>query len=331
MDSIDDDLNPCSGPGPTTFRLRDETDLIALVATTLGFHPTSSIVLVCVDGAGRVFQARCDLAPDADGVPAVVHSLLSAGLRNGGRTTFLLTYTDDERRSRLHLRAVARALGGARRDVVMRLRVDGGRFYPAAGHGSLAARVGVPYDLGAHPLLARRVLRGDVLHPDRDALVSSLDPVAGPETDAVAAAYTKLGPLDVTDSSMLLSEREWLERRLRDDPEHWTPATLARVLRAVHVGSVRDVALSAAEEPRTGDLWVRVWQRVLRLAPPETRAAPAALLGFAAWISGDGALAWCGVERAQAVDPEQSLARLVAHLLEEAVPPPQLGSLRSPA
>ncbi len=327
MDSIDDDLDP----GPTTFRLRDETDLIALVATTLGFHPTSSIVLVCVDAAGHMFQARCDLAPDAAGVPDVVQSLLSAGLRNGGRTTFLLTYTDDEHRSRLHLRAVTRALVRAHREVVMRLRVDGGRFYPTAGHGSMTARVGVPYELGSHPLLARRVLRGGVLHPDRDALVRSLDPVVGPETDAVAAAWTALGRLEVTDASVLLSEAEWLDRRLReDDPETWPPETLARVLRAVHVGRVRDVALTAAE-PGTGDRWVRVWQRALRLAPAEAQAAPAALLGFAAWVAGDGALAWCGVERAQAVDPGHSLAGVVAELLEEAVPPPQAGPLRSSA
>ena len=47
----------------------------------------------------------------------------------------------------------------------------------------------------------------------------------------------------------------------------------------------------------------------------------AGLLAFAAWLSGDGALAWCAVERCLAADPDHTLAHLVARALEQAVPP----------
>jgi hypothetical protein len=313
------DLDPDLGSGPTTFRLRDETDLIALVATTLGFHPTRSIVLLCVDDDGRVFQARCDLAPSAHGIPDVVDSLLSAALRNGGCSTFLLTYTDDTRLSRAHLRAVTRELVAAGREVVLRLRVHEGRWFPAAGQSSPETRFGVPFDLGSHPLMARRVLRGEVMHADRDELVRSLDPTPGAEADAVAAAYARLGRLD-RGPVALRREAAWLRRALGEEPGSWPPETLARVLRAVAVGRVRDEALGEIQ-PHTAEEWLRVWTRVMRLAPAEAAAAPAALLGFAAWMGGDGALAWCGVERAFAVDRRQSLARLVSDLLEAAVPP----------
>ena len=42
---------------------------------------------------------------------------------------------------------------------------------------------------------------------------------------------------------------------------------------------------------------VDLWRDVVRRRPRELRAAPAALLGFAAWLAGNGALAWCAVDR----------------------------------
>lgn len=329
MDSIEPWLDPdipAHDAPPERFRLRNETDLVALVVTTLGFHPTESIVMVCVDEAGRMFQARCDLAPSAVHVRGVVDSLLDAGARNGGRTTFLVTFTADERRSRQHLRATSRALRAAGCVVAMRLRVHDGRWFPASGQPSSATRRGVAFDLTAHPLMARMVLRGEVMLADRDALVHTLDPAPGPEADAVASSLEELGELDLDDRGVLRGESEWLGRVLGEAPETWSPATVARVLRGIRIGDVRDVALHAVDRPSAA-IWVRVWRRVVRLAPAHAVAAPAALLGFAAWGEGDGALAWCGVERAFEVDPAHSLARLVADLLVHAVPPDALDRL----
>lgn len=50
-------------------------------------------------------------------------------------------------------------------------------------------------------------------------------------------------------------------------------------------------------------------------------APAAALLGFCAWLSGNGALGWCAVDRALEADPDQSLARLVGDVLTAAMPP----------
>jgi hypothetical protein len=45
------------------------------------------------------------------------------------------------------------------------------------------------------------------------------------------------------------------------------------------------------------------------------------MLAFAAWLDGDGALAWCAVDRAREADPDHELCALVAETLENAVPP----------
>ena len=47
----------------------------------------------------------------------------------------------------------------------------------------------------------------------------------------------------------------------------------------------------------------------------------ACLAAFAAWLQGDGALAWCAVERALAADPAYSWADLIVQSLEQAVSP----------
>ncbi|GAA5152171.1 hypothetical protein GCM10023340_32060 [Nocardioides marinquilinus] len=42
---------------------------------------------------------------------------------------------------------------------------------------------------------------------------------------------------------------------------------------------------------------VALWTDLTKRAPDDVRAAPASLLGFASWLSGHGALAWCRVGR----------------------------------
>ena len=58
---------------------------------------------------------------------------------------------------------------------------------------------------------------------------------------------------------------------------------------------------------------------MVRRSPTELLAAPAALLAFAAWLAGDGALAWCAVDRCALADPDYRMAGLVAHTLEQRV------------
>ena len=76
----------------------------------------------------------------------------------------------------------------------------------------------------------------------------------------------------------------------------------------------------------------------MRRLPATHVAGPAAVLAFAAWLAGDGALAWCAVDRCRESEPTHSLASLVAQLLESATPPdtwatlqPEVGASGDPA
>ena len=66
---------------------------------------------------------------------------------------------------------------------------------------------------------------------------------------------------------------------------------------------------------------VELWSGLVRRCPRDLVPHAAAVLAFVAWLAGDGALAWCGVDRAREVEPDHSLARLVADLLEGVVSP----------
>jgi hypothetical protein len=59
----------------------------------------------------------------------------------------------------------------------------------------------------------------------------------------------------------------------------------------------------------------------VRSAPTDLVAPVASVLAFLAWLAGDGALAWCALERAAEGDPPCSLADTVARALEQALPP----------
>ena len=66
---------------------------------------------------------------------------------------------------------------------------------------------------------------------------------------------------------------------------------------------------------------VDLWTDAVRRLPPTHVAGPAAVLAFAAWLAGDGALAWCAVDRCREAEPDHSLAGLVAQLLDRAARP----------
>jgi hypothetical protein len=74
-------------------------------------------------------------------------------------------------------------------------------------------------------------------------------------------------------------------------------------------------------EPAHRAAHLRLWTDVLRAAPIEFVPAPAALLAFAAWQSGDGALAAVAIERALGADPCYSMALLLADAISGGLPP----------
>ena len=115
------------------------------------------------------------------------------------------------------------------------------------------------------------------------------------------------------------------------------PAEAARLLEAIADPDRRDAAWGGAARADARS-HVELWSGLVRCCPPDLVPHAAGVLAFLAWLAGDGALAWCGVDRAREGDPAHSLAQLVSDLLERAVPPsvwepllPDLVSRRRPA
>jgi hypothetical protein len=317
MDPTTDSPTPPAQP-TTLLSARTPEDIAAFVPLALGFVPQHSVVMVSIGPAGGM-HARVDLPQDPDDVDDVVEALLRPARRHGVREVVVVVYDDDTTVADEAAWALHEELTAA--GVVVRevLRVHDHHWYAVLPGAPLAAYQGVPFTLAEHRFTAQGVFDGRVTHASREALRATIapDPV---QVDSLA-------PLIAAARAMPSGALAAAVRRHLGDGTCFNPAELAQVARTVVSGARRDEAwawLSRAEARRAVDLW----SDAVRRLPTAHVAAPAAVLAFAAWLVGDGALAWCAVDRCREVEPEHSLAGLVAQLLESATSPDEWEVLR---
>jgi hypothetical protein len=313
-------------PDPSAFVARTPADLIAVAPAVLGFHPQDSVVLLTFGPPGGSFHARVDLPVESEHQQEVADVLIDAARANDVRRAAVLIYTDDVEAAFAQGELLVGRLLDLEVDVLEVLRVDDGRWHPVPDDGS----PGTAYELETHPFTAQRVFEGHVVRRDREELVDSL--VGTDEDDAVAVALAANRSADLIATSeeatdpahgFLRSEARWLQRRIRthrDDRHPVTPRDAGRVLVLATIVSTRDVAWAEITRETSG-ADVELWSDLVRRAPRELLPGVSSLLAFAAWQHGDGALAWCAVDRCLEVDPDFSLAHCVADLLTRAVPP----------
>lgn len=323
-------------PPPTVRTLRRPEDLLALVPTLFGFHPSDSLVLVGIGGAPGV-HARVDLPTEAADRAAVGHTLLRALRRVDCTRVCLVAYVRaggaGEEAADV-LEDVGAVLSQAGVEIALGMVADGSRYRlwgPTDGVGSLHA-----YDPTTHPYLADAVMAGQVLHRSRAELLAGLDPVPA-LVDRVArhahAAADRLRLADPADppGHRVHVEARWANRLAR---RHFAtgdlpaPRVIGRLLVAMAVSPVVRDAVWVEIDRRRAAGAESVLRHLVQAAPPDLRAAPAALLGFAAWMRGDGATAWCAVDASRAADPDYRLAHLLTDLLDRAVPPTEWSPLR---
>ena len=310
-------------PTSPTFRIRTEADVLALVPYTLGFHPVDSLVLVTIDEQKRPFQARIDLPDDLDELPVIAEHLAFAALRNGAERALVIAYTDDECLGQAAAAALEEVLERSGVPTVMTIRADGSRWFPlgdAAGEGDPD---GQPYDVRGHELSSRAVLDGKVTFRDRAELADSLAALDPETVEEVEAAHDALQ--SVPPGQELLLESLWLMEQVRNhvaEPKVPDASTTARLLRDLAHRDVRDLVwcdITRSNAPAH----VTLWREVVRRSPERLVAPAAGLLAFASWLAGDGALAWCAVDRCLCADPDHVLGQLVGEALTSALPPTQ--------
>lgn len=323
-------------PTPATFTARNPTDLLAVVPYVLGFHPEDSVVLLTF-GPGESFHARMDLPVVEHEQRQVARLLREVVGRHGSDRVALVLYTEDAGAAQAFAAVAVPPLLAAGVEVIDVIRTDGERFH----HVGEPDDGGTAYDLSSHPYTADQVLRGRVVHDCRSALADSLVGADDEDVAAVAVAAdrtadrligvgkhprTPLGvrvPLQVALAGELRTEGRWLQRTVRRalaDPAGITTADAGRLLVLVALDSLREVAWAEIDRPGAG-AHAELWRHLVRRAPRDLRPAPAALLAFSAWLHGEGALAWCALDRCFDVDPDDALGQHVAALLESATPP----------
>lgn len=310
-----------SSGSPQPLIARSPEDLLAMVPYVLGFRPGNSLVLLTFGGEQN-FHARTDLPDDGGGLAETVELLVEPARRHRVGQAVVVGYADDDPQlCREALSLLAAELTWAGVQVVAAMRVCRGRWFTVPEGDP----EGVPFDERAHPIAARAVFEGRVTHESREALARSLVGVDPAATSAVGqevlAAARRRG------NSSRAAETAWAIRvvaRRVASGEPFDDAEAGRLLVAGQESGVREKLVAHMRRDHALG-HVEVWRDLLRRTPEELCLVPASMLGFAAWLSGDGALAWCALDRLRNDEADAPIGDLVAdavsRMLETAVPP----------
>lgn len=321
-------------------RVSSPADVLAVVPHLLGFHPARSLVVM---GVGRP-RARVQLAfrYDLPDPPDTVHAADIAEHAAGVlRQRRLSTVIGVGYGPGALVTPVADALAGAVRQAGLRLhelmRVEDGRYWSyLCENPECCPADGVPFDIQANPAAAAMTVAGLVAYPDRAALAGTLAPVTGAAARSMERATSRAreraaeliaqapGPgAGRPERSLVDAGRRAVQeaiatyraggRPLADESVAWITVVLAHL-------AVRDDAWSRMD-PGFRTAHLRLWTDVVRRATPAYLPAPASLLAFTAWQSGEGALANIAIDRALAADPGYSLAQLLRDIMDAGVPP----------
>lgn len=332
---------PTSSSQPPV-KVGSPAEVLAAVPYLIGFHPTDSLVVI---GArpprDRVHVSfRYDLLdPPEDGYAQEIAEHATAVLVNQHVTVAiivgygpgaLVTPIAEEFRNRLDEAGVT---------VREMLRVEDGRYWSYMCHDpGCCPADGVPFDVSASSVAAQMTLAGNVTLPDRAALERSVTPFGGLVRSSMAQATIRaenraatavaqeaqsgrqrggmLRPV-IEDGLRAVSEAIGTYRgggRISSDDEiAWLTVTLADL-------RVRDDAW-ARMDPEYRESHQRLWTDVVRRAETRYAPAPACLLAFTAWQSGEGALANVALARALESDPGYTMAKLLMQAVDGGLPP----------
>jgi hypothetical protein len=220
------------------------------------------------------------------------------------------------------------------------LRVADGRYWSyVCGNEKCCPAEGVPFDVtAADPAEAEALAAvGDRVLATRAAVVARVAPLGGIAAESMRQATRRAERhvaqllAKVRRSGRLGAARQMIAAeglaavgtlvvRYRDGGRFTSDYEIARITVALRDLRVRDDAWARMDPGHSG-AHQRLWIDVVRRAQPGYVAAPAALLAFVAWQSGDGALANVALDRALADDPRYSMALLLRQVITAGAPP----------
>ncbi|MDX6322211.1 MAG: hypothetical protein QOF52_2069 [Propionibacteriaceae bacterium] len=305
-------------PEPVRLRTSGPADLLELVPYLLGFHPTESVVLVVIRGREVALAARVDLPPIA-AVDQLVDRLSEIADRNGASAVVVFTFSEDPvAATELMLRLIEglRPFG-----LVDAIHADGRRWWSMICADRCCPEDGTPYGSGSGRLAAEAVYAGLSTRSSRHEIEAL---VAGPDATEEAALRNVVERVadDLGPSSRVQRRSEMAElvNGFLAEPRSLGDAECSRFALLAADVEVRDVAWSLMSRDRAED-HVDLWQQVVSRTVSPLESAPLCLLGMAAWISGNGALMVCCLERVSTLDPAYTMAGLLEDINRRGVPP----------
>lgn len=331
----------------TRLKISGPDGLLAVVPAMLGFHPTNSLVLMCLNGqrhrVGPV--VRVDLPTGRD---RNLTEQLTMHALNHAEEVVVITYQEDRRRPQL-LTDVLAELRRAGVEVMAAFSVRDGRARPALTRSEERSHRGFPVpgpdDPQVTALAAARVMAGRVILADREELRRSIAAPTGDRLrevehhidDAAAgrlpvAAGRRSHPtsepgrrrhLRSVDRPWALTEHALVQVADTGDVSAETAAALAVEMTDI---AVRDEVLSQAvvqiDRP-----WLPMLIACARWTPPALAASVCAVLAAVAYRHGDGALAQVAVDRCLEAEPEHRLAHLMVGIMCAGIRPEELQCL----
>ena len=332
---------PTSQADPVRVQAGSPAALLAVVPHLLGFRPESSLVVIGTQPPrSRVkVTLRYDLPdpPDAGAVADIAAHAIGVLGSQGLTEMIAVGYGPEPLVTPLvdALRDAARKYGIELPDF---LRVEDGRYWSyACGDEACCPAAGVPFDPGTHPAAAAMVRARTRVLADRAAVAARVAPLGGIAAESMRQA-TRRAERHVTallgkvrKSARIGAVRHMIAAEglnavggmiatYRAGGKFTTDYQIAWMTVALRDLRVRDDAW-ARMDPAYLDAHLRLWIDVIRRAQPGCVAAPAALLAFVAWQSGDGALANVALDRALADDPGYSMALLLRQVISAGAPP----------
>lgn len=325
---------------PTVTKLKSPSDIVQVVPLLVGFHPTESLVVLCMHGArkrnGLTF--RVDL-PAPEHEASYTEQVVEHAERGGADAVTMVVYSqalNDESDQFPYTRLVNGILGElTRRGLGYQevLLVRDGRWHSYDCADACCPREGTPVPQEATGEIAaaeaRAALEGKAVLGSRAELEASVRGPVALRSIALQQVFERIGDEvvdrvhdgqvdDVLRETMALARAAYDRyvagnHTLSDDEA-------VRILIGLEDRSARDLLFTWALDGHRQELVVLLCD-LARCAPDEYAAPICTVLGSVAYQDGGGALAAIAFERALRSDPTYELAILLDGMLQQQVPP----------
>ena len=319
-------------------RLRTPADIIGAVPYLLGFPPQNSLVVIALSGernrSGVV--ARNDL-PAPEWADALAEQTIGYLRRDGAERVAMVFYPPRDGPEHPSVRPIADVLklrlASASIGITEMLCVGPDRWWSLSCDSGCCPKEGTPIDPEHVSVVAvASAVHGKTLLNSRDELVRSVEPVGGlaaaamkhalpPMRETLATRAAEGDRWEVVDETVELFRRAVGERLdVRRPRSALGVDDAARLIAGLDDVVVRDTMISWFEDD-WGTATLSLFAELVPRAVPPFHIVPLTVLGWLAYLRGNGALAGIAVDQVLDTGPGNGMLRILDDALRAALDP----------